>query len=722
MKTAISIKSIFYALIAFLVITIGAYVIAFANTYTNLQRQFNNKEFSTILQNNAKLIEEQTLHAKNNLKRLKAYIKILDTKKVGRRQKLDYLKVLMATNLQFDRDQYNSYFAFESRLSQKYFGRQAYILTVHKNPENMKFEYYGNPDHAIDEIWTDPAYQTNKQEVWYHIAKLSRGPEVSPIYFDSTYMKTWLITVGLGIYLNDKFEGMVGIDILLESFFSSIEGVKIHKSGGLFLADAKTGQVLTRTTENGKKFLVFNERLKGYLYKKEGENKQNRRLAETWNEVLSKKVTSREITGTDGETYLIASYPLKHLPLTLVAYGKKGELYGVLYSNLFYFVVIGAFVVFGLSLVSFLVIKNLSGPITGLVEAMKKVRERRTHLSGEVSNSNSAENNNEQNSQDQVSIEGIKETRELGEIFNSMSRQLTRSFGELENRVQERTAELTKANEEIISLNKSLAAENLRMNAELEVTRRLQQMLLPKKHELTKIEGLDIAGFMQPAEEAGGDYYDVLEYNGHVKIGIGDVTGHGLESSVLMLMVQTAVRTLLANQENDPVRFLNILNRIIYDNIQRINTDKNLTLCLIDYREGILRISGQHEEVIVVRASGEVERLDTIDLGFPIGLEENISEFITQTELKLNTGDIAVLYSDGITEAENMQNEHFGMDRLCEIIKSERNRNANEIRRKVINELRTHIGEQKIFDDITIVILKQKEENTTQKDSTGQVA
>ncbi|MBE9040619.1 response regulator, partial [Oscillatoriales cyanobacterium LEGE 11467] len=94
-----------------------------------------------------------------------------------------------------------------------------------------------------------------------------------------------------------------------------------------------------------------------------------------------------------------------------------------------------------------------------------------------------------------------------------------------------------------------LRAENIRLSTELEITRKLQQMLLPERGELDRIEGLDISGYMEPAEDVGGDYYDVLERDGRVKIGIGDVTGHGLESGVLMIMVQTAVRTLLQNDE-----------------------------------------------------------------------------------------------------------------------------------------------------------------------------
>jgi serine phosphatase RsbU (regulator of sigma subunit) len=133
------------------------------------------------------------------------------------------------------------------------------------------------------------------------------------------------------------------------------------------------------------------------------------------------------------------------------------------------------------------------------------------------------------------------------------------------------------------------------MSAELEVTKQLQQMILPKQSELESIEGLEIAGYMEPADEVGGDYYDVLQQDGKVKISIGDVTGHGLESGVLMLMTQTAVRTLFESKQTDPVKFLDILNRTIYGNVQRINPYKNLTLCVLDYANRSLSFSGQHE-------------------------------------------------------------------------------------------------------------------------------
>ncbi len=253
-----------------------------------------------------------------------------------------------------------------------------------------------------------------------------------------------------------------------------------------------------------------------------------------------------------------------------------------------------------------------------------------------------------------------------------------------------------------------LKEENLRLNAELEVTRRLQQMILPKEEELEQIENLEIAGFMEPASDVGGDYYDVFYHQGRVKIGIGDVTGHGLESGVVMIMVQTAIRTLVNQNETNPVRFLQILNRTIYDNVQRINSDKNLTLSLLEYEEGSLRLSGQHESLIIVRTGGNLEIIDTLDLGFPLGLEEDITDFIAETEIKLKPGDLVVLYTDGITEAENEWGELYGIDRLCKIVRENWQFGAHDLKNIIIEDVKQHIGKNKVYDDITLLVLKQK--------------
>ncbi|OCQ93363.1 serine/threonine protein kinase [Oscillatoriales cyanobacterium USR001] len=279
----------------------------------------------------------------------------------------------------------------------------------------------------------------------------------------------------------------------------------------------------------------------------------------------------------------------------------------------------------------------------------------------------------------------------------------------LEQKVKDRTAELATANQEITKLNERLKADNIRMSAELEVTRKLQQIILPRESELCEIEGLDIAGFMEPADEVGGDYYDVLKYDGRVKIGIGDVTGHGLESGVLMIMVQAAIRTLLVNNETDSAKFFQSLNRMVYDNVLRMKSNKNMTLVLLDYQDNTLRVSGQHENIIVVRAnSNEVDLIDTENLGFPIGIVDDITDFVTETEINLNSGDVVLLYTDGITEAIDLNRVEYGIEQLCESVRQNSHKSALEIRLAVIADLREHIGTQKVYDDITMLVLKQK--------------
>jgi len=139
-----------------------------------------------------------------------------------------------------------------------------------------------------------------------------------------------------------------------------------------------------------------------------------------------------------------------------------------------------------------------------------------------------------------------------------------------------------------------------------------------------------------------------------------------------------------------------------------MNTDKNMTLALLDYHEGKLHIVGQHEEVLLVRKNGKVERIDTINLGFMVGLTANISQFLGQCEINLEIGDGIVLYTDGITEAQNNLEEMYGIDRLCGVIEQHWiDSNAQEIQEAIINDVRQYVGKQQVLDDITLLVVKR---------------
>ncbi|MBO6891527.1 MAG: SpoIIE family protein phosphatase [Roseibium sp.] len=265
---------------------------------------------------------------------------------------------------------------------------------------------------------------------------------------------------------------------------------------------------------------------------------------------------------------------------------------------------------------------------------------------------------------------------------------------------------LEAANGQIASLNEQLTSENLRLGAEIEVARQIQMMVLPTKDELGGIHQLEIAAFMEPADEVGGDYYDVLQLDGRVKIGIGDVTGHGLESGVLMLMVQSVAVALQEQGLSNPRQFLVTLNSAICRNIKRTRTDKHLTLSFLDFEHDKLTLSGQHEELIILRRDGGCEIVDTVDLGFPIGLDEDIEPFIEMKVLPFEAGDLIILYTDGVTEAESPAGQLFGMDRLVDSALRHQTPNAARVLEGILADLKAHIGTQTVHDDITLLVVR----------------
>lgn len=138
-----------------------------------------------------------------------------------------------------------------------------------------------------------------------------------------------------------------------------------------------------------------------------------------------------------------------------------------------------------------------------------------------------------------------------------------------------------------------------------------------------------------------------------------------------------------------------------------MNSDKNITLSLINYANSNLIIIGQHEDVIIGRANGTLERIDTMDLGLPIGLEEDISPFLNYLTLDLGPGDGVVLYTDGITEARNQAKKMYGMERFCDVLRQAWSHSSEDIKQAVLVDFNQFIGEVALQDDITLVIFKR---------------
>jgi serine phosphatase RsbU (regulator of sigma subunit) len=251
-----------------------------------------------------------------------------------------------------------------------------------------------------------------------------------------------------------------------------------------------------------------------------------------------------------------------------------------------------------------------------------------------------------------------------------------------------------------------LEAERLareRLEKELALARQIQISILPRT---LVADGVELAACMTTATEVGGDYYDVLPIHGGCWIGIGDVSGHGVTSGLIMLMVQSAVAGLVARDPNaSPREAVTIVNRVLFENIRhRMLKDDFVTFSLLRVTGRRIVFAGAHEHVLVVRnGSKRVEPIATP--GTWLGVMPDIARFTTETIVDLEPKDLVVLYTDGITEARNDHGEQYGIDRLSALVERHREEPIEDIRDNVFADVTRWSSRRE--DDATLVLLRQ---------------
>ncbi|MBN2078750.1 MAG: SpoIIE family protein phosphatase [Spirochaetes bacterium] len=261
--------------------------------------------------------------------------------------------------------------------------------------------------------------------------------------------------------------------------------------------------------------------------------------------------------------------------------------------------------------------------------------------------------------------------------------------------VEERTSELKRAMDALWG--------------EMELARKIQTVLLPRS---PAIRGFEIAAYMRPADEVGGDYYDVINAEGIDWLVIGDVSGHGVAAGLIMMMVQTAIHIVITGKPNlKPEVVLERVNSVITQNIRRLNEDRYMTITVIAcLNGGAFHFSGQHENIMIHRlASGAVELVETE--GIWLGISETMRP-PAAGGFSLERGDTLLLYTDGITEAwrkgsirdqRDPESEMFGMERLRSIFQRLGGSPPDAIRDGILAELEGYSP----ADDITMLILRR---------------
>ena len=243
--------------------------------------------------------------------------------------------------------------------------------------------------------------------------------------------------------------------------------------------------------------------------------------------------------------------------------------------------------------------------------------------------------------------------------------------------------------------------ERERMEHELELATEIQQRFQPSGPPL--VPGYEFQGISFSCYEIGGDYYDFIErHDGKMLIALGDVSGKGTAAALLMSSLHAAMHAQVSARSSLDQTITSV-NKYLAENTPA-NRFVTLFAAELDPATGILKyINAGHNPPLIGRADGSIVQLDSG--GFPLGITP-ATEF-ELGETKLNPGESLVVYSDGVSEANNIRDEEFGMERLSAVIQSNLKASAAGMRDKVESALSAFTQTAPANDDITLVIVKR---------------
>jgi sigma-B regulation protein RsbU (phosphoserine phosphatase) len=255
-------------------------------------------------------------------------------------------------------------------------------------------------------------------------------------------------------------------------------------------------------------------------------------------------------------------------------------------------------------------------------------------------------------------------------------------------------------NERVLAAVRKQAASERRRQSELEIAATVQQQLLPRT--TRKMRTLDYAGQCVAARGVGGDYYDFLNL-GEDSVGfvLADVSGKGVPAALLMANLQACFRAQTGTGMRRPVELLETVHRQFYSSS---GSDRFATLFFGSYDDRTRRmryVNCGHCAPLLLRAGGELRRLEATATMLGAFEEWDCSE----EEVSLETGDTLLLYSDGVTEAENASGEDFGEDRLIRRLRECSGFPAGDLVREIVRAVAAFSGAS-LADDVTVVAIR----------------
>jgi len=244
--------------------------------------------------------------------------------------------------------------------------------------------------------------------------------------------------------------------------------------------------------------------------------------------------------------------------------------------------------------------------------------------------------------------------------------------------------------------------EKQRMQEALRIARDIQMSLLPKK--APSVPGFDIAGWTQPCDETGGDYYDFIPLpDGRLGIAIGDVSSHGVGPALLMTASRALLRAFV-NMTDDISQALLRMNNMLASDMEggRFVT---LFYGVLDPKASVVTYSSAGQDPPLLFEDGTKTFRELGSTGMPIGVMPD-TDFPVGDPVTLTPGDVLLMATDGVIEAMDAQNEKFERERLRRVIQAHHTETAAQLIQTLYREVRAFCAEAPQRDDITIIVVK----------------
>ncbi len=496
---------------------------------------------------------------------------------------------------------------------------------------------------------------------WYSRPKEQKRPVWTEPYFDEGGGDVLMTTYSVPFFdkATGSVAGIVTADLTLEFLDDIMSSVRFFDSGYAFLISEK-GVFVTHP----KKSLVMSESLSA-LSNKLG-SKELMRLSDSMTEGGEELV--RHTSLKDGETGWLYHIPLESVPWTLAVFFSHDALVADLNAasrNMVFFVVPGVLLIL---LVVVLLSGRIIAPLGKLTSAVSKIG------TGDM----------------QTELPEVKCRDEIGK--------LTEAFGKMQQDLKRYISEIKEA---------TIAKEKI--ESELRVAHEIQMSIIPRIFPpFPDIEQFSIFAALKSAKAVGGDIFDFFMMDDrHLCFSVGDVSGKGVPASLMMAITRTLLRT-QASGHSDPGKITSSINDIL--------ARDNDAMMFVTFFIGVLDITtgelcftnSGHNPPLLKRKGEKAIWLDERH-GLPLGIQGETK--FNSSKTCLAADDLLVLYTDGVTEACNQNQELFGEDRLLSLIEECHGNDPEDLTRRICAAVEEFETGAEQADDITVLVLRYNADN-----------